>query len=53
MNLEESVVSRILSVLSLSLMLRLTVIRKVCLGIKHPSGDQDQVLIIVKQLRTC
>jgi hypothetical protein len=39
--------------LSLSLMLRPTVSRSVCRGIKHPSGAYDQIFITVKQLRVC
>jgi hypothetical protein len=44
--------SRSLS-LSLSLILRLTVSRPVCLGIKHPSGAYDRIFITVRQLRIC
>jgi hypothetical protein len=39
--------------LSLSLLLRPTVSRPVCLGIKHPFGAYDQILITVRQLRSC
>jgi hypothetical protein len=39
--------------LSLSLMLRPTVSRLVCLGKKHPSGAYDQIFVTVRQLRVC
>jgi hypothetical protein len=42
-----------LNSLSLSLILRPTVSRPVCLGIKHPSGGYDQIFITVIQLLVC
>jgi hypothetical protein len=39
--------------LRLSLMLRPTVSRPVCFGIKHPSWAYDQIFITVRQLRVC
>jgi hypothetical protein len=39
--------------LSLSLTLRPTVSRTVCLGIKHPSGAYDQIFITVRQFLVC
>jgi hypothetical protein len=41
------------SKLSLSPILRPTVSRPVCLGIKHPSAAYDQIFITVRQLPVC
>jgi hypothetical protein len=40
-------------ILSPSLILRPTVSRPVCLGIKHPSGAYDLIFITVRRLRVC
>jgi hypothetical protein len=42
-----SLTNQLINQLSLSLMLRLTVSRLVCLGIKHPSEAYDQIFINV------
>jgi hypothetical protein len=43
----------ILSRVESSLLLRPTISRPVCLGIKHPSGAYDQIFITVRQLWVC
>jgi hypothetical protein len=39
--------------LSLSLVLRPTVIRPVCLGLKHLSGAYDQIFVTIRHLLIC
>jgi hypothetical protein len=48
-----STLHSVLLSLSLSLILRPTISRPVCLGIKHPSGAYDQIFITVRQLGDC
>jgi hypothetical protein len=44
---------RVMAEFEIKDMLRLTVIRPVCFGVRPPSGAQDQNFVTVRQLRIC